>query len=103
MTAERGRESVGRAVPVDSAGGAVVLRKDAAVGTLGRRNSIPGYDDFAHNLVPSELIGEMLRQCGRHVAVFAARNLEGKLLLVGEVLVDRQDGHGNGRDPCAAR
>ena len=118
VAAESGRQAVGAAEEVDGAGLAVVLGKGAAVFPVFRGDAIPGFGGFGDDLLPSELIGIPLRECGSGVVVLHHGQLHGQSLRVGDEMVGRKNRHGHGSEvgsagkqhnydhglqPCAAR
>src|SRR5262244_4460422 len=103
MPAKSGWKSVTWPEEVDSAGLPVVLSHNAAVRLLRRIEPRPGLGDIRDHLLPAKLVSIMLRKNSCHMAVFAPRNLERKLIHVDNKLIYWKDRNNDRSDPGTAQ
>src|SRR5438045_9767008 len=89
MTAERFWKAIAAPKEINGSCLAVVLSEDAAIGTLGGSEFIPGDGCFGDYLLPTELIGIPLRQGGSFMGVLHNRQLERARFGVGEKFAGR--------------
>src|SRR6266853_1664782 len=99
MAAEGWRQSVAAAKEIDGPRLPVVLREDAAARPFFEREPAVSLIYAAHELFPSEFIGEMLREDRAHVAVLAAWNFERQVIHVGNEFINGEHRHHNRGKP----